>query len=249
MRGLYSETKGCHLAGVDGVLGKVKDVLIDDRFWGTNYFVVNTGKWLPGRKVVLSVESVHHADLTSRWLAVKHTVEEVRSAPPLAENEPVSKQYERKLLDHFGWCIPPFLYARTPLVTSTGSVTDPGAVASLVNHFEDRVHLRSANEIIGYEIDASRKIVGIVEDIVFHLENWRVALFVADIYDEKLATSRLVPLSPAWIRHVSWHDKVVRVDLPEDVLINSPNFDRHSLNEQYMDQRLFDHYRKYLNVG
>ena len=248
MRGLYSETIGQRLAATDGYIGRVKDALIDDRFWGTNYFVIDTGRWLPGRQVLLSIESVMPFDLNTGWVAVKHTMEEVKNAPPLEEEAPVSAQYERELMAHYHWSVPPFLYARTPLVTTDGVVKDPQTVWNLVSHFESENHLRSANELLGYDIDASGERVGLLEDIVFDMDNWRVSLFVADICEtDAVSVSRLIPFSPAWIRSVSWHDKLISIDLSVDALVSSPTFSRDSLNAHYMDKQLFEHYREYLD--
>ena len=39
------------LEAVDGDIGRCRDFLFDDRQWVVRYAVVDTGKWLPGRKV------------------------------------------------------------------------------------------------------------------------------------------------------------------------------------------------------
>jgi hypothetical protein len=49
---------GYRLEATDGEFGRCKDFLFDDEKWVTRYMVVDTGKWLPGRKVLISPISV-----------------------------------------------------------------------------------------------------------------------------------------------------------------------------------------------
>jgi len=53
-----SELQGYVLAAKDGEIGLCKDFLFDDRHWVTRYKVADTGKWLPGRKVLVTPPSI-----------------------------------------------------------------------------------------------------------------------------------------------------------------------------------------------
>ena len=46
-----SAINGYAIAASDGRLGTVSDFLFDDGIWLVRWLVVDTGKWLPGRKV------------------------------------------------------------------------------------------------------------------------------------------------------------------------------------------------------
>ena len=43
--------KGYALQVTDGEIGSLEDLYFDDEQWAIRYLVVDTGKWLPGRKV------------------------------------------------------------------------------------------------------------------------------------------------------------------------------------------------------
>ena len=45
--------KGYAIEATDGRLGTVSDFLFDDASWLVRWLVVDTGKWLSGRKVLL----------------------------------------------------------------------------------------------------------------------------------------------------------------------------------------------------
>ena len=48
-----NEMKGYVVQTTDGFKGKVNDFFFDDWKWNIRYLVVDTGKWLPGRLVLI----------------------------------------------------------------------------------------------------------------------------------------------------------------------------------------------------
>ena len=44
--------RGLTVEARDGAIGEVEDLYFDDQSWAVRYYVVDTGKWLPGRKVL-----------------------------------------------------------------------------------------------------------------------------------------------------------------------------------------------------
>ena len=76
----------------DGVAGKVKDALFEDRYWRLRYVAVDTGTWLPKKKVLLS--PLHLKELETGWvgncLKVVLNKAQVEGSPELKEHEPIS---------------------------------------------------------------------------------------------------------------------------------------------------------------
>ncbi len=91
------------LEATDGAIGAIRDSLFDDRDWILRWFVVDTGTWLSGRKVLLAPGQVELTDSDPRTLALGITREQVRASPPLDSDAPVSRHYERRLTEHYGW--------------------------------------------------------------------------------------------------------------------------------------------------
>ena len=52
------------LEAEDGEIGRCKDFLFDGELWTIRYMVADTGKWLPGRKVLISPISLGEP----RWI-------------------------------------------------------------------------------------------------------------------------------------------------------------------------------------
>jgi hypothetical protein len=64
------QVSGYRIHATDGEIGHVKDFIVDDENWAIDFLVIDTGNWLPGRKVLISpkwIKNVSWAD-TSVYL-------------------------------------------------------------------------------------------------------------------------------------------------------------------------------------
>ena len=95
--------KGYHLGAVDGELGWVDDTLFDDETWYVRYLVAKTGSWLFGRKVLILRHALGEVDWATRTIRIMLTQAQLKGAPDLATDAPVSRQQEHELLTHFGY--------------------------------------------------------------------------------------------------------------------------------------------------
>src|SRR5690554_3437264 len=91
------------IAAREGSLGEVHAVFFDDQSWRVRYLVVDTGNWLPGRRVLVSPEAVERIDAENGKLALSLTKQEIRESPGVEADAPVSRQNEIALADHFRW--------------------------------------------------------------------------------------------------------------------------------------------------
>jgi hypothetical protein len=46
------------IAASDGRIGAIDDFYFDDERWAIRYVVVDTGRWVPGRQVLISLLSI-----------------------------------------------------------------------------------------------------------------------------------------------------------------------------------------------
>ena len=88
---------GYHIEAKDGSIGKVHDFFFDDRQWMIRYAVVDTARWLPGRKVLLSPEACYEADGAAQVMRVDLTRDQIKGSPDISADRPVSIQEEEKL--------------------------------------------------------------------------------------------------------------------------------------------------------
>jgi hypothetical protein len=76
---------GYRLEAADGRVGRVRDVLFDDRRWQIRYLVTSTGPWILGRQVLVPGVVLGVSNPVSRTIAVGMTRTEIHGAP-LAED-------------------------------------------------------------------------------------------------------------------------------------------------------------------
>jgi sporulation protein YlmC with PRC-barrel domain len=82
------ELKGDQVSAEDGEVGSVDDFYFDDRRWGVRFFVVATGPWLIGRKVLISSGAVEPRP--AKGMRVRMTREQVEQSP--APGDPPAAQ-------------------------------------------------------------------------------------------------------------------------------------------------------------
>jgi uncharacterized protein YrrD len=226
------------IAASDGSLGSVTDVYFDDQEWIVRYFVVETGSWLKGRRVLLSA-----ARLTvfpsAEWLTIDATREQVRNSPAVETELPVSRQCEQAIYDHFGW---PYYWGEASLADGgaapgvveaasvrTGQTRDNRAadVNSSANDQERRreqdPHLRSARELRGYALSARDGEIGHIEDFLVDGETWQVRAVAADTRKWLSGRTVLIPIKARTA--LRWCEANVVIDLTRDEIKSSSGFE------------------------
>jgi hypothetical protein len=235
------EIVGYTLAATDGEIGRCKDFLVDDTHWTIRYMVADTSRWLPGRKVLISPISFDAPDWESRLFPVRLSKEQIKEAPNLDEDAPVSRQYEVKYYSYYGWPHywggagvwglghhPHLLFVekREGQETKDEDSGDP--------------HLRSVNEIKGYNIQATDDEIGHVEDFIVDDETWTIRYLVVDT--RNWLPGKKVLVSPLWLGEVDFSNRTVKVELTRTEVQNSPEYNPGTpVNREY-EERLYDFY-------
>lgn len=232
------ELTGYVVAGTDGEIGKVDDLLFDDAKWVIRYLVVDTGGWLSGRRVLISPLSFGGVDYASKTFSLQLTRDQVERSPDVSTDQPVSRQYEAELLEHYGY----MPYWSGAGLWGIGMYPSPIAPAALMGAAElppvppqapeleaprERAHpgdphLRSAREVMGYHLHAMDGELGHVEDFVLDDRNYSIAAMVIDTRNWWPGKRVLVP--PSRVTEVSWVDRKVRVELSRERIRSEPEF-------------------------
>ena len=96
------EAVGYRIQAADGEVGHLEDLLVEDAAWVVRYLVVDTRNWLPGRKVLLAPEWVRQLDWERMTVVTVMARDRIRQAPAYHPSEPVSRDYEARLYEHYG---------------------------------------------------------------------------------------------------------------------------------------------------
>ncbi|HSZ93195.1 MAG TPA: PRC-barrel domain-containing protein [Acetobacteraceae bacterium] len=85
-----SAIKGYAIKASDGCVGTVSDLLFDDARWTVRWLVVDTGKWLSGRKVLLPLSTLGNPDPEQREFMVELTMRQVKDSPDVTAQPGIS---------------------------------------------------------------------------------------------------------------------------------------------------------------
>jgi hypothetical protein len=96
------EVMGYNIQALDDEIGHVEDFVIDDEPWTLRYLVVDTRNWLPGRKVLLPLDSIRAIKWADRAIFLTLTRDVVKSSPKYDPSAPVNREYEARLYDYYG---------------------------------------------------------------------------------------------------------------------------------------------------
>jgi sporulation protein YlmC with PRC-barrel domain len=235
------------LDATDGDLGEVKDTYFDDEHWAIRYLIVDTGKWLPGRKVLISPFAVRATEWARARVDVNLTRQQVKTSPDIDTDKPVSRQHEADYFAYYGY--PPY-WAGPGVWGATGSPIIPPpagapleAVRTNAGDSEDS-HLRSTRAVVGYHIQALDGTIGHVEDFLFDEDTWQIRHVVVDTRNWWPGKHVLIP--PQWIDTISWIDHSARVRLTRTAVKESPPYDPKSPLPADYEAGLYRHYGRNL---
>lgn len=91
------------ILATDGEIGQVSDVLVGDSDFKLRYLVIDTGSWLPGRKVLLSVTWISSVEPGKGTVVVNIEKKRIQESPPYEPGGTVDRDYEARLHDHYGY--------------------------------------------------------------------------------------------------------------------------------------------------
>lgn len=255
---LFSDIISQSIRAQDGEIGKVKDVLFDDRTWRVRYLVIDTAKWLPGKKVIIAPQTFRSSPRSDDYsLTTTLTKQEIKGSPELRTDLPVYRQYEEAIHTYYGWTP----YWSIPMTVAGWPYPDvsifspersryyyPQPWQRLVfnrrEHFD--AHLRSAKEIMGYKIGTiDREEFGEVENFILNSDEWYV-------FDLVLGSNRWLPggqhvtCSPLLVNSISVSKKLLEVSLDKNTLINGPQFSEETYGRPYREQVVAHYAKQYL---
>lgn len=247
MLNTLNNLSGYKLRATDGDLGKVDEFYFDDQTWFIRYLIVQTGKWLADRRVLISPVSVGHPDPDSKTISVSLTSERVRNSPEIDTKKPVYRQHEEELSAYYNWPMywQPGMSGNDtyvmPVYPPLIETPDKEQKQSEKSDTDDP-HLRSSRQITGYYIHAVNGEIGHVDDFIVDDEIWKISYLV--VKTKNWLPSKKVLISPEWIREINWADETVYIDLSREEISESPEFDpSEPLNAEY-ENALKNHYHK-----
>lgn len=237
---------GYSVQATDGSIGHVSDAYFDDAKWGVRYLVVETGPWLFGRTVLVSPQNVVEIHDEDEAVEVSLTKESVKTSPDVDTAKPISQLKEEEFHRHHQI---PVYWGGTGL---WGYGVQPGDIPSTrFNPTQQRAaptadevvgpdyHLRSAEELAGYAIEADGELVGRVESLIFETPQWAVRFLSCSELND--GNGRLL-LDRSWLRDIDWLQSKVQVSVSREAILSAPTLPPDAMPGEQYERQLFDHF-------
>jgi hypothetical protein len=248
------------IGAVDGAIGHVKDIYVDDTAWVVRYLVVETGSWLESKKVLISPIAIGKVDWEARQLHVAITKEQVKNCPDVDTEKPITRQHEQDYSGYYGY---PYYWGGLGywgggmfpemMLSSYGGANAPQALqfmqqeaenfrASAEGHHDETAssHLRSCAAITGYHLQASDGEIGHVSGALIDDQTWAVRYLIVNTSNWWFGHQILV--APSWIEAISWSEATVSVKLTRDAVKDAPPYDSNQQLSRADEERLHQHY-------
>jgi hypothetical protein len=89
------------ILATDGEIGGVSDLIVDDQEMKLRYLVIDTGSWLPGKKVVLSTAWISSVVPQKETVVMNIEKKRIQEAPEYRPDAELDREYETQLHDYY----------------------------------------------------------------------------------------------------------------------------------------------------
>ena len=226
----------------DGEVGKIVNFLFDDQRWALRYLVVDTGGFLNRHEVLISPISFSEVEWPTQKFHLTLTKEKVRNSPSVDTQKPVSRQHEEAFNHYYAypnyWMYPDVWSAgAAPSLAAGEAWSEPPSSNSSPS---GDIHLRSAKEIRGYNIQATDDSIGHIDDLIVDDDDWEIRYLVIDTSNWWFGTKVLV--APQWAKEISWEERNVYIGMSRQAIKDSPEWDPTAMISREYEARLYHHY-------
>jgi hypothetical protein len=235
------EIEGLAIRATDGVLGQVQDFYFDDESWVVRYVVVETGAWHANRRTLISPMALGAPDWPEKLIPAALTQEQVKNAPDIDTDKPVSRQQEMGYSGYYGYpnywgggglwgagTYPDVLQGGLELAAADRGNQRarriPGQVKGERGEIRrpNDLHLRSINAVMRYYVHATDGDIGHVQGFLVEEKTWAIRYVIVNTSNWWLGHAVLI--APEWIDEVYWADSKLIVGLTRESVKGAPEY-------------------------
>lgn len=98
----FKEVEGYHIKALDGTMGHIEDMLVDDEDWQIVYAVLDTSNWLPwSKKVLIAIDWMDKVSYVQQEVEVNLNTKTIENAPEYKPDVLIDINYEKDLYDFY----------------------------------------------------------------------------------------------------------------------------------------------------
>jgi hypothetical protein len=87
---------------MDGEIGHVKGLLVDEETWAIRYLIVSTSKWWSGHDVLIAPEWIDDINWSESNFVIDLSRQAIRDAPAYESDRPLTRELEAGTWQHYG---------------------------------------------------------------------------------------------------------------------------------------------------
>ena len=207
-----SAFNGFTMEAVDGPVGRVTDILFEEKTWLLRWFVIDTGPWWSRRQILIHPFTMERPDILGQRFSINLTKVQVEASPEIQSDMPVSRQMEQKLDDAYGYSLGLDVgyYGGNAIGTQWGGWLNHDGRITHTATVDGDPHLRSMTEVKGYRIHALDGEVGHLTDFLIDDDSWKIDCALIATTNWWPGKHVLLP-APA-ITEIDWQGQFLRVD-------------------------------------
>lgn len=98
----FNEVKGYYIEALDGKIGHIDDLFVDDLDWQIIYVLMDTKNWVPwSKRVLVGTHWMDEISYANQVLKINLDKETIQSAPEFDSSKPISNDFEIELFKHY----------------------------------------------------------------------------------------------------------------------------------------------------
>jgi len=93
---------GYHISAVDGEIGHLQGLLVDEESWAIRYLIVNTSNWWLGHRVLVAPRWISEVSWAERRITTDLTRQAIQASPPYDPAHLPDRAQETQVHEHYG---------------------------------------------------------------------------------------------------------------------------------------------------
>jgi hypothetical protein len=226
------------------IRGTIFEMYFDDLFWNIQYLLMTSENMEKDKIAIFSHIALGRPDDKSKTIPI---------VGKQGRNQGNGKSAVPKTKEEAGSIDPIQIIELPPGYLKNISISSKETKDLIITILKDKnaiylpsaKHLRSHNEVLGYNIQSKDgDLIGHVDNFILEGNTWKLRYLIVDTRNW-LTGGKKILLSPTWIEKVNWSSNLMAIDLSKDSIIKSPTYDPDEPLDNQFEIQLYKYYGRH----
>lgn len=240
MKRSLGELEHFFLETKDGIQGRIKDFLFDEKRWVVHYLDVKFKGIEPTERVLVPRVFLDIPIWKYRKIPAELVSDKIERCPKIGSHLPISRKYEEELNKHYQ-VVP---YWSAAYFGPVGTYYPPRPIEGPFTGIEEDnlgSILRSFNQVKGYHVETVDGRLGHIDDLIIDDSDWQIVYAIMDT-SNWLPFSKKVMIAVSWMDKISYVDRNIRVKLNKETIKKAREYYPHLVRDEDFEKNNYDYY-------